>query len=59
MPDLKNKKRTCSINKSWLSSNEFKEWLTIAEDDGHTKCLVSNSIFSIKSGEISDVKRHS
>jgi hypothetical protein len=61
MSDLKNKnkKRTCSFNKSWLSSNEFKEWLAIAEDDGHAKCLVCNSIFSIKSGGISDVKRHS
>jgi hypothetical protein len=33
--------------------------LAIAEDDGHAKCLVCNSIFSIKSGGISDVKRHS
>jgi hypothetical protein len=33
--------------------------LAIAEDDGHAKCLVCNSIFSIKSGGISDIKRHS
>ncbi len=61
MSDLKNKnkKRTCSFNKWWLSSNEFKEWLAIAEDDGHAKCLVCNSIFSVKSGGISDIKRHS